>query len=86
MKDPIDFLNDGKIREMTLEDGTKIYIYGVGVLSVLIGEDRKTAKWHIVNTNELSWFRPYIKWKDKKTYIEKELFLDEFKISKERKK
>lgn len=79
MKDPIDFLNDGKIREMTLEDGTKIYIYGVGVLSVLVGENRKTAKWCMVHLNELDWFRPYIKWKE-------ELFLDEFEISKERSK
>lgn len=80
MKDPIDFLNDGKIREMTLRDGSKIYIFEVRVLSVLVGKNKKTAKLTMVDCSPLDWGRPYIKWNGE------ELFLDEFKISKERKK
>lgn len=80
MKDPIDFLNDGKIREMTLQDGSKIYIYGVRVLSVLVGKNEKTAKLEMVHLHPFEWNRPYIKWNGG------ELFLDEFKISKEKEK
>lgn len=82
MKDPIDFLNDGKIREMTLDDGSKIYIYGVDLLRVLVGKNRETAKWAMVYVSEIGRFRPYIKWKDEHGR-EEELFLDEFIISKE---
>lgn len=64
------------MKEATLEDGSKIYIFDVNHLYVKVGKDRETAKAAIVKSMH---GRPYITYTDDKTLKSEDIYIDEFK-------